>query len=281
VGAALYSCLLGEDGGILDDLIVYRMGPQSFRLISNASTRDKLRAWISMQSRAYELDVSERGDLALLALQGPEAGRVLREALPAAAPLSSALAPFSSSEADGCFIARTGYTGEDGFEIALPAELAGAVWDRALAAGATACGLGARDTLRLEAGLNLYGSDMDETTTPFECGLAWTVSLLGMRQFIGRAALERQLAAGVARERAGLVLEGPGIMRNKMRVLTVRGEGVITSGSYSPSLGRSIALARVPAGASGWAELDLRGQPRRARIVKPPFVKNGRSRVPD
>jgi aminomethyltransferase len=157
---------------------------------------------------------------------------------------------------------------------------AAGLWDRLLDNGVRACGLGARDTLRLEAGLNLYGSDMDESTNPLECGLAWTVAMRDDRDFVGREALERQLERGVPRMRVGLVLEGPGVMRSGMPVRTACGEGVLTSGGYSPTLGRSIALARVPTGSSGDAEVMLRAQPRRARIVKPPFVRNGQSNFP-
>jgi aminomethyltransferase len=279
-GTALYSCMLRDDGGILDDLIVYRLAPDLYRIVSNAATRAKDLAWIGARAAGHELELAERTDLGLLALQGPGALHVLEASLPDLAVQGQALAAFQCVEANGVFIARTGYTGEDGFEISLPAAGIEAVWDGLLASGATPCGLGARDTLRLEAGLNLYGQDMDEEITPWECGLAWTVALGDSREFVGRTALEGQRASGVTRQRVGLALEGPGVMRVGYPLTTSRGAGMITSGSFSPTLARSIALARVPAGAQGWAEVSVRGQARRALIVRPPFVKNGRSTLP-
>ena len=276
-GMALYSCMLREDGGILDDLIVYRLGPDDYRIVSNAATRAKDLAWIRARAPDHAVVLRERADLGLLALQGPTALRVIAAALPGIAAQCQALKAFGCCEADGCFIARTGYTGEDGFEIALPAKRIEAVWNALIGGGAVPCGLGARDTLRLEAGLNLYGQDMDEGVTPWECGLSWTVDLRDVRSFVGRAALERQRADGIARQRVGLVLDGPGVIRAGYPLTTSSGAGIITSGSYSPTLERSIALARVPTGAHGSAEVSIRGRARRALLVRPPFVRNGRS----
>ncbi|MBS0396367.1 MAG: glycine cleavage system aminomethyltransferase GcvT, partial [Proteobacteria bacterium] len=195
-----------------------------------------------------------------------------------------ARAPFYATELevlDGTvFVARTGYTGEDGFEIMLPAQHVVSLWDRLLGAGVRPCGLGARDTLRLEAGMNLYGNDMDETTTPLESGLAWTVALDAGRDFVGRAALEAQRAAGVPRQLVGLLLEDKGVLRGHQTVYAgTAGTGLTTSGSYSPTLERSIALARVPAGTGGAVEVDVRGKRLRARVVRPPFVRHGRALI--
>ncbi len=281
-GKALYSCMLNEQGGVLDDLIVYFRGPGSYRVVVNAGTAAKDLAWIGIVSRAFDVTVSERSDLAMIAVQGPTA-RERAAALWSDAERTAALAlqPFQAAEwggDGGLFVGRTGYTGEDGFEVMLPAAQAEAFWDRLLGAGVKPCGLGARDTLRLEAGMNLYGNDMDETTTPLEAGLAWTVALDGSRDFIGRAALEAQLRAGVPRKLVGLLLEERGVLRSHQHVYAgAGGEGETTSGTYSPTLERSIALARVPAGTGTEVEVDIRGKRLRARVVRPPFVRHGKA----
>jgi len=178
------------------------------------------------------------------------------------------------------FVARTGYTGEDGYEVMVPAHAAEDFWERLLAAGVKPCGLGARDTLRLEAGMALYGQDMDESTTPFEAGLAWTVAMEPAdREFVGRAALEAQLAAGVPRQTVGLVLDDKGVLRHGQRVITANGDGEVLSGTFSPTLGKSIALARVPAGEPGAVLVDIRGRALPVRVVKYPFVREGKVRV--
>jgi aminomethyltransferase len=194
-----------------------------------------------------------------------------------AGPAALALKSFGSLLQDDLFVARTGYTGEDGFEVVLPVSAGVELWNALAAAGATRCGLGARDTLRLEAALNLYGQDMDAGTSPLTSGLAWTVSFESAdRQFRGRAALEQQKAAGITEKLTGLLLEDRGIMRHGQRVLTPAGEGVITSGGFSPTMERSIALARVPVAAEGLCQVEIRGAPKAARIVHPPFVRHGR-----
>ena len=278
-GGALYSCMLNETGGILDDLIVYFRGEERYRLVVNAATRASDLAWIEAQraASAPEVALTHRADLAMLALQGPMAERVLAQVYPAAT-LSAVrtLKAFQFVERPEGFIARTGYTGEDGFEIILPAASAPALWRALVTAGAAPCGLGARDTLRLEAGLSLYGTDLDDAHTPAECGLAWTVALTpAERAFIGRAAL----TARTPRFRQiGLVLEGRGVLRNGLAVRFADGaEGAITSGGFSPTLQRAIALARVPPAAAGQrlCEVLLRGQPVPAALVKPPFVRHG------
>jgi aminomethyltransferase len=279
-GKALYTCMLRESGGILDDLIVYYLGERWFRLIVNAGTRDKDLAWIRGHAQAAGIDVKERRDLAMIAVQGPNA-RAKCAALMSPPDRARALAldTFFGVELGALFVGRTGYTGEDGFELVVPAASAAEWWQRLRAAGVACCGLGARDTLRLEAGMNLYGSDMDETTTPLESGLKWTVAFdRRERAFIGRPALEAQLAAGVPRKLVGLVLEDRGVLRGHQKVLvTGIGAGEITSGTYSPTLERSIAFARVPAATGTEVQVDIRGKLLAARVVRPPFVRNGTS----
>jgi aminomethyltransferase len=282
-GKALYSCLLKDSGGILDDLIVYYLGERSFRMVVNAGTRDKDLAWIRARAAAYGVTVTERTDLAMLAVQGPEARAKAAQLLSAAdAAAALALDVFSGRELGGWFIARTGYTGEDGFEIMLAAADAVPAWRSLNSLGVASCGLGARDTLRLEAGMNLYGNDMDESTHPYESALAWTVALKpATRDFVGRAALEPLAAAGSPRKLVGLLLEDRGVLRSHQKVIIAGvGEGEITSGTFSPTLERSIALARVPAATGAAVQVDIRGKLLNARVVKPPFVRFGRSLIP-
>lgn len=277
-GKALYSCMLNEQGGVVDDLIVYFVEPDYFRMVVNAATRDKDLAWMQARAAGFDVTLSLRSELAMLAVQGPEArARVLAVLGGVEAGAAAALGPFAAVALDELFVARTGYTGEDGFELMLPGAEAIALW-RALAAhGVHPCGLGARDTLRLEAGMNLYGTDMDESTTPLESNLAWTVAWEPPeREFVGRAALAAQRAAGVARKLVGLVLRDKGVLRNHQRVLVdAGGEGEITSGSFSPTLGVAIALARVPAATGAACEVEVRGRLLPATVVKPPFVRQG------
>ncbi|MGA2779493.1 MAG: glycine cleavage system aminomethyltransferase GcvT [Steroidobacteraceae bacterium] len=279
-GKGLYSCMLREDGGVIDDLIVSFMTESWFRMVVNAGTRAKDLAWIRAQAAAYEVEVRERVDLAMLAVQGPNARAKTAMLLPAAdRDKLLGLAPFVAAEFGRWFVARTGYTGEDGFEIALPAEDAAAVWAALRAAGVRPAGLGARDTLRLEAGLSLYGNDLDEDHDPLASGLAWTVAFEPTsRSFIGRNALERARAAPRF-ELVGLVLEDRGVLRSHQSVTTTGGQGDITSGTFSPSLSRSIALARVPVGTQGTVTVEIRGKPLAARVVKPPFVRRGKSQI--
>ena len=276
-GKALYSCMLNERGGVIDDLIVYFLADDFFRLVVNASTRDKDLAWIERQAKPFNLRVEERPELAMIAVQGPNARNKVHSLLSAgtAARLAK-LGKFVAIEADGLFIARTGYTGEDGYEITLPQEQAVELWHRLIDAGVAPAGLGARDTLRLEAGMNLYGQDMDEEVSPWEAALAWTVSLDEGREFVGRAALEQQKADGVARQLVGFVMDDKGVLRHGQTVFSASGEGEILSGTFSPTLSKSIAFARVPAGAVEPAEVDIRGKRVPLRQVKPPFVRDGK-----
>jgi aminomethyltransferase len=286
-GKALYSCMLNASGGVIDDLIVYFLSEEGlshtwFRVVVNAGTRDKDLAWIRQHATAFDVDVKERTDLAMLAIQGPEArGKLVKLLSPAGAESALALGTFVGREIDGWFIARTGYTGEDGFEVMLPAADAVRVWKELNAMGVASCGLGARDTLRLEAGMNLYGNDMDETRHPLESGLGWTVAFEpASRDFIGRKALEAIQERGSPLKLVGLLLEDRGVLRSHQKVLVDGvGEGETTSGTFSPTLERSIAFARVPAQTGSRVQVDIRGKLLNARVVKPPFVRFGKPRI--
>jgi len=281
-GKALYTCMLNPDGGVIDDLIIYYISDTDYRMVVNAATRDKDLAWIAKQAANFGVSVDERSELAMVAVQGPRAREL-------AAPIidseyrdaAIAMKPFFGMQAGDWFIARTGYTGEDGWEICMPASDAHAVWDQLLAAGVVPCGLGARDTLRLEAAMNLYGTDMDETISPLEAGLNWTIAWEPAdRDFIGRGPLET-LRESTDRQRfVGLLLEDRGVLRNHQKVVVEGiGEGEITSGGFSPTIGKSIALARVPAGDYDRATVEVRGKLLNVRIVKTPFVRNGQIRI--
>lgn len=279
--AALYTCMLDPLGGILDDLIVYRFTGDSYRLIVNAATREKDLAWLGKQAAGFDVALAERADLALVAVQGPEARRIAAPLVPGGADVMK-LPPFSARRAGEWLLARTGYTGEDGLEIMLPQQQAEKLWCDLQSRDVTPCGLGARDTLRLEAGMNLYGQDMDESVTPLECGLGWTVDFGGNRAFSGREALEERLRAGSAAAQVGVILDSRGVLRAGYEVITAAGEGLVTSGTFSPTLGRAIGLARVqrPVRVQGVAEgpghVFIRGHKHPVRVVKPPFVRNGR-----
>ncbi len=275
-GRALYGCMLTEAGGIIDDLIVYWRGGERYRLIVNAATRDKDLGWLAETSVGSDVEILERADLAMLAVQGPNARNTVAELLPAVDGLLK-VRRFGFIETGETFCARTGYTGEDGFEIVLPAEAAAPLWDQLVAAGVAPCGLGARDSLRLEAGLGLYGSDMDETTHPYESNLGWTIDTTDPeRQFIGRDAIAGHESP--ARVLTGLVLAKGGVLRAGQRVLTSAGEGVITSGGFGPTVQQSVALARMPAqGADAQVSVDIRGKEKPVQVVAPPFVRGGKA----
>ena len=281
-GRALYSCLLNPEGGVLDDLLAYFRAPGQYRLVVNAATAESDLAWIAAQAAGRDLVLRPRADLALLAAQGPRARALAAAALPEAlrAP-ALALAPFAAVEAGDWMVSRTGYTGEDGFEILLPATQARDLWQALLASGLTPCGLGARDTLRLEAGMNLSGQDMDVHVSPLESGLGWTVAWEPAgRDFIGRAALEAQREAGGLRRFVGLLLTGRGVLRRHQKVWMDGQEvGEVTSGGFSPTLERSIALARVHPDLGAACAVVIRGQAVPARVVQPPFVRQGTVRV--
>jgi aminomethyltransferase len=276
-GKALYSCLLNPAGGVIDDLIVYFFTEDWFRLVVNAGTADKDYAWLIAQRdrHAPKVNIDAHRDLALIAVQGPNARARVYQALPGAQAAGDSLIYFSATHLGAVMLARTGYTGEDGFELVLPAAQGVELWQRLRELGVAAAGLGARDTLRLEAGMNLYGQDMDETTTPLETGLAWTVDLMAPRDFSGKSAL---LQSPPARHALGLVLIDKGVMRSHQKVMTAHGDGEITSGGFGPTLGQSIALGRLPLAVEPGDEVavEVRGKMRRARVVKPPFVRNGK-----
>ncbi len=281
-GKALYTCMLNADGGVIDDLIVYFFDEARYRLIVNAATREKDLAWIREQAGGYDIAVNERGELAMLAVQGPKARELAAPCIDVEwRQQALGLKPFNGMDAGDLFIARTGYTGEDGWEIVMPASQAKGAWDRLLAAGVAPCGLGARDTLRLEAAMNLYGNDMDESVSPLEAGLGWTVAWdPADRAFIGRGPLKKLRGDAGIRRFVGLLLEDRGVMRDHQRIVVDGiGDGEITSGGFSPTIGRSIALARVPAGDYDRAQVDIRGKLLNARVVKTPFVRNGQIRV--
>jgi aminomethyltransferase len=282
-GSALYSCMLNDQGGVIDDLIAYYLADDQFRLVVNAATRDKDLAWIGAHAAGVDVRLLERRDLAMLAVQGP-LGRERTATLMSseAAWTAMALPPFYGAQIGDWFMSRTGYTGEDGFEIMLPAGEAGKLWQRLNGAGVRSCGLGARDTLRLEAGLNLYGNDMDEQTHPLESGLTWTVAFAPtQREFIGRAALEAIRARGSERKRVGLVLDERAVLRSHQRIIVADfGDGEVTSGTYSPTLARSIGLARVPSATGNTVQVEVRGRLLPAIAVRPPFVHHGRSMIP-
>ncbi|WP_085314322.1 glycine cleavage system aminomethyltransferase GcvT [Derxia lacustris] len=289
-GKALYSCMLDATGGVIDDLIVYFRAPGRYRLVVNAGTAGGDVAWIAAASEAFGLPVSiaVRRDLALIAVQGPQARAAVWAALPVLRAATEPLGAFFGVAVDGAgavvlgdgelFVGRTGYTGEDGFELILPAERAAAVWTALAAQGVAPAGLGARDTLRLEAGMNLYGNDMDRSVSPLDAGLGWTVDRKTERDFTGRAALD---AAGQRHAFLGLVMTERGVLRAHQRVTTAAGDGEITSGTFSPTLGYSVALARLPLGVQPGdaVTVDIRGKAHAARVVKLPFVRHGQALV--
>jgi aminomethyltransferase len=280
-GKVLYSAMLNEAGGVVDDLIVYFVGEGIYRVVVNASTAEKDMGWMAARITEWKLDVAciPRRDLAIIAVQGPNALSRVWQVLPETRASSEALKPFHSVNVDAYFISSTGYTGEAGFEITLPAAQTEDLWQKLLEAGVRPAGLGARDTLRLEAGMNLYGQDMDETVSPLDAGLAWTIDFFGPRDgidFIGKAAL---LAHPQQKQFLGLLLDKGGVLRAHQTISTAYGDGEITSGTFSPTLSQSIALARLPlASAVGdTVEVEIRGKRLAVKVVKPRFVRNGKS----
>lgn len=300
VGKALYSGMLNEQGGVIDDLIVYRMNEDEtqYRIVSNAATRDKDLAHFISIAHDFDVVITERPELAMLAVQGPNAIAKLKQAKPSWAGILDGLKPFvgadlTNIEGADWFVARTGYTGEDGVEVILPGDDASAFFTDLLQVGIKPAGLGARDTLRMEAGMNLYGHDMDESISPYECNMGWTLSFKTKeaedeRDFIGRDALiakrDMSKADGTAMKQVGLLLEGKGVLREGMPVFINQGlseqTGIITSGTFSPTLKQSIAIARVPDGVTEGDVMlvDLRGKGKfsEVKVIKLPFVRNGK-----
>jgi aminomethyltransferase len=279
-GKALYSCMLNHAGGVVDDLIIYFMGDDWFRVVVNASTAPKDLAWMEKvrMDRGFAITLTPRRDLAMIAIQGPNARAKFWQVRPATKAATESLGVFFAAAVGDLFVARTGYTGEDGFEAMLPADQAPSLWVDLKAAGVAEAGLGARDTLRLEAGMNLYGNDMDETISPLDAGLAWTVDLKTPREFVGRAALERD---GARKALVGLKLLDKGVLRSHQKVVTPQGDGEITSGTFAPTLGFSVAMARVPQGVKpgDTVQVDIRGKLLAAQVVKMPFVRNGKPMI--
>ena len=279
-GKALYSCMLRPEGGVIDDLIVYFFSEDFFRLVVNAGTADKDIEWLNAQNAEgqFGLIIEPRPDFALIAVQGPNARAKVWATFPFTQAPSENLKPFNAAriEHDGgeWMVARTGYTGEDGFEIAVPAVIAADVWTQLAANGVRPAGLGARDTLRLEAGMNLYGQDMDESVNPLNAGLAWTVDLVAERDFIGKSVL----LSGANAQLVGLVLIDKGILRSHQTVETTYGAGETTSGTFSPTMQQSIAFARVPLGVAvgDTVQVLIRDKRLNAQVVKMPFVRNGK-----
>ena len=285
-GKALYACMLNEAGGVIDDLIAYYFREDMFRLVVNAGTADGDLRWLTELNTRFDsgVTIQPRRDFAMIAVQGPQARERVWQVWPETRAATEALKAFNGAQVGGEFadgmIARTGYTGEDGFELVFPARQAESIWNRLVAVGVRPCGLGARDTLRLEAGMNLYGQDMDDQVSPLDAGLAWTVDLKGDREFVGKAAL---MARPQARQFTGLLLiDKGGVLRSHQKVVTPSGEGEITSGTFSPTLRQSIALARIPLGIEPGAtvHVNVRDRQLAARVVKLPFVRNGKSLLP-
>ncbi len=276
-GKALYTCMLNEQGGILDDLIVYFFAENDYRIVVNAATRDQDIEWINRQSAAFDVQISERPELALLALQGPRAEEHLCRQRDSLSEAIRMLKPFNALRDADTTIARTGYTGEDGFEIMLPADQAVTLWQALVQDGVTPCGLGARDTLRLEAGMCLYGQDMDASVSPLESGLGWTVSWDPEdRDFIGRTALAAQKQQGTTQKLVGLVIDKRTVMRTGYKVfLGDQQVGEVTSGTFSPTIEKPIGMARVSREVQDQCEVEIRGKRLAARVVRPMFVRKG------
>jgi glycine cleavage system T protein (aminomethyltransferase) len=281
-GKALYSGMLNHEGGVIDDLIVYFIDSSNYRVVVNASTREKDLAWMAEQASNFEVLVTENTDFAMLAVQGPNAIEKTNSVLSKAQQEAVAgIGVFFAADSDGYFIARTGYTGEDGYEIMVPADQAGEFWNKLVDAGVRPCGLGARDTLRLEAGMNLYGNEMDETVSPLEANMGWTITWTPEdRDFIGKSALLAQKEAGIKNKLVGLVLQGKGVIRSHMKVIAEGvGEGETTSGTMSPTLKQSIGIARVPKATGETVMVEIRKKLVPAKVVKATFVRMGKALV--
>lgn len=279
-GKALYTGMLNEDGGVIDDLIIYYLADDFYRLVVNSATREKDLAWLEKQGAAFDVAITERPEFGMIAVQGPNAKAKVATILSAEQNAAiEGMKPFFGVQAAELFIATTGYTGEEGYEIIIPEAQTADVWQQLLDAGVKPCGLGARDTLRLEAGMNLYGLDMDETVSPLAANMAWTIAWEpAERDFIGRSVLEAQKASGDQAKLVGLVLEEKGVLRSHLKVVTPHGDGEITSGTFSPTLGHSIAMARVPRAVQvgDTVEVEMRKKLVKVLVTKPNFVRNGK-----
>ena len=279
-GKALYTGMLNETGGVIDDLIIYYFSETNYRLVVNSATRVKDLAWIEKQSAGFDITVTERPEFGMIAVQGPKAKAMVATLLNAEENIAvEGMKPFFGVQVGDLFIATTGYTGEEGYEIIVPEAVVETYWQKLLDAGVAPCGLGARDTLRLEAGMNLYGLDMDESVSPIAANMAWTIAWEPSdRNFIGRDILAAQKEAGDQPKLVGLVLEEKGVLRTAQKVITTFGEGIITSGTFSPTLGHSVALARVPRSikVGDTVEVEMRKKLVKVQVTKPSFVRNGK-----
>jgi aminomethyltransferase len=277
-GKALYSGMLNEAGGVVDDLIVYFFDDTNYRLVVNSATKQKDLDWLAAKAEGFTVTITERDEFAMIAVQGPNAKAKAGQLFSAAQNEAVAgMKPFYGVQAEDLFIATTGYTGEAGYEIMVPNEQAADFWQALLDLGVAPCGLGARDTLRLEAGMNLYGQDMDETISPLEANMGWTITWEPTdRNFVGRDVLTAQKAAGTDKL-VGLVMREKGVLRAGQKVTVAGGEGIITSGTFSPTLGHSVALARVASSVTEHAEVEMRKKWVTVDVVKPSFVRNGKS----
>jgi aminomethyltransferase len=282
-GKALYAGMLNADGGVIDDLIIYFFSTTDYRLVVNSATREKDLAWMTQQASSFNITITERPEFGMIAVQGPQAKAIVATLLTDEQNQAvDGMKPFFGVQTGDLFIATTGYTGENGYEIVVPAAQAADLWQKLLDAGVAPCGLGARDTLRLEAGMNLYGLDMDESISPLAANMGWTITWQPEeRDFIGRDALVAQKAAGAQPKLVGLVLTEKGVLRAGIKVIAGEGaenEGIVTSGTFSPTLGHSIAMARVPASVNigDTVEVEMRKKLVKVDVIKPSFVRNGK-----
>ena len=279
-GKALYTGMLNEEGGVIDDLIIYHFSDTRYKLVVNSATREKDLAWMTKQAANFDVMITERPEFGMIAVQGPHAKAMVATVLTNEQTIAvDGMKPFFGVQSGELFIATTGYTGEDGYEIVVPENKAADLWQQLLDAGVAPCGLGARDTLRLEAGMNLYGLDMDESVSPLAANMAWTISWEPTdRNFIGRSVLEAQKEAGDQPKLVGLVFEEKGVLRAGLKVITPSGDGFITSGTFSPTLGHSIAMARVPRSVKfgDTVQVEMRKKLVNVAVIKPSFVRNGK-----
>lgn len=282
-GKALYTGMCNEAGGVIDDLIIYFFTDTDYRLVVNSATREKDLAWMNKQAEGFDITITERPEFGMIAVQGPEAKAKVATILTAEQNAAvEGMKPFFGVQAGDLFIATTGYTGENGYEIVVPEAQAADLWQQLVDAGVKPCGLGARDTLRLEAGMNLYGLDMDEAISPLAANMAWTIAWEPAdRDFIGREVLTAQREAGDQAKLVGLVMTEKGVLRTGLKVIAEAGEGVITSGTFSPTLQHSIAMARVPRSVKigDEVEVEMRKKLVKVKVVKPSFVRNGKSQL--
>ena len=271
---AIYGALLNEEGGILDDLIIYHAN-NKFRLVSNCSTREQNRQWFEKHAVEFGVKVMERSDMGILAIQGPDALNKILEIKEIDAQVNTLQSFGCMFEGDKLY-ARTGYTGEDGLELIVPTKDINHLWDQALELGCTPIGLGARDTLRLEAGLNLYGNDMTINNHPYESNMGWTIDMSDEnREFIGKDAI-LSIDQSKSQKIVGIILQDKGILRSGYEITHEQGKGVVLSGSYSPTLQSSIGLARVDQGYKENGKVMIRNKLLNIDFVSPRFLGQGK-----